>query len=143
MLFCFCFFLPVRVVDACADHLHGSLPDPTGADVPPQPQVQDQPQRAGQRAGEHHTNLGQPGQSRRQLEPVTGAQDVRRQLSQEEDEEAAGEHRRGDGAQRSVQEDTEDRVSNSTQEQQGAGLDGNTTAFISHCPPAFNRTAVR
>lgn len=113
-----CLVSPVRVIDTCADHLHGPLPYPTGADVPPQGQVQDQPKRAGQGAGEHQTYLGQPGQTRSQLEPVPGAQNVRSQLSQEEDEEATGEHGGDDGAQRPVQEDAEDRVSHSRQEQQ-------------------------
>lgn len=134
-------YSPVRIVDARADHLHGPLSYPAGADVPPQSQVQDQPQRAGQGAGEHHTNLGQPGQSRRQLKPITRAQDVRSQLSQEEDEEAAGEDRRDDGAQSPVQEDTQDRVSHRTQEQQRTSLDGgktgrHKTAFSSHSQPA-------
>lgn len=103
-----CFILPVRVIDTCADHLHGSLPYATSADVPPQSQVQDQPQWAGQGAGEDHANLGQPGESRRQLKPITRAQDVRSQLSQEEDEEATGEHCRNDGAQSPVEEHTQD-----------------------------------
>ena len=121
--------LPVRVIDARADHLHGPFSDPTGADVPPEAQVQDQPQRAGQGAGEHHANLGQPGQSRRQVEAVTGAQDVRSQLGQEEDEEAAGEHRRDDGAQRPVQEHAQNRVSHRAEEQQRTCLDGKETCW--------------
>lgn len=116
------FSLPVGVVDAGADHLHRPLSYPAGADVPPQSQVQDQPQRAGQGAGEHHADLGQPGQTRSQLEPVPGAEDVRSHLRQEEDEEAAGEDGGDDGAQSPVQEHPEDRVSHRTQEQQGAGL---------------------
>lgn len=122
-----CLFLPVRVIDVGSDHLHGPLPDPTCTDVPPQGQVQDQPQRTGQGTGEHQTNLGQPGQTRRQLEPVTGAQDVGSQLSQEEDEEGAGEHGGDDGAQRPVQEDAEDRVSQRTQEQQRTRLGAERT----------------
>ena len=114
--------LPVRVIGACANHLHGPLPYATGADVPPQPQVQDQPQGAGQRAGEHHTNLGQPGQTWRQLEAITGAHDVRDQLGQEEDEEATGEDCGEDRAQRPVQEHTQRRVSQGAQEEQGTRL---------------------
>lgn len=94
-------------MDTCADHLHGPLPYPTGADVSPQCQIQDQPQRAGQRAGEHHTNLGQPGQSGGQLEAITGAQDVRSQLSQEENQEATGEDSGDDAAEHPVEEDAQ------------------------------------
>lgn len=118
--------IPVRIMDTRADHLHGPLPYATGADVPPQRQVQDQPQRAGQGTGEHYTNLGQPGESGRQLEAITGAQDVRKQFSQEENQEPAGENCRDDGAQDPVEEDTEGRVSQDTQEEQGAGLGGET-----------------
>lgn len=114
--------LPVRVVDVGPDHLHGPLSDSTGADVPPQPQVQDQPQGTGQWTGEHHANLSQPGQTRCQLEAVTRTQDVRAQLSQEEDEEGAGEDRWDDGAQGLEEKDTKHRVSQSAQEEQGTRL---------------------
>lgn len=116
--------LPVRIMHIRADHLHGPLPYPTGADVPPQRQVQDQPQRAGQGAGEHYANLGQPGESGRQLEAITRAHDVRDQLSQEEDEQAAGKDGGDDGAQHPVKQDTQGRVSHNTQEEQGTRLGG-------------------
>lgn len=64
-------YLPVRIIHVCPYHLHGPLPYPTGTDVSPQPQIQNQAQRARQGAGKHHANLGQPGQTRRQLEAVT------------------------------------------------------------------------
>lgn len=105
--FCESKCLPVRVINICPNHLHSFLPYPTGANVPPESQVQDEPQRAGKRASEHHRHLGQPGESWCQLESVTGAYNVRHQFNNEKDEETTGEGCRDNRAQCTIQEHTQ------------------------------------
>lgn len=112
--------LVVRVVHTSPDHLHGLLADAAGAHVPPQDQVQQESEGAGEGTRQNQTDLGQPYQTRGHLEPVAGAYYVRYQLGQKEHEEPAGENSGQDGPVQAVQENPENRVAQGTDEQERA-----------------------
>lgn len=110
--------LIIRIVHTSPNHFHGFLTDADGAHVPVQDQVQQEAERTRKWTRQDETDLGQPYQTRCHLEPITRTYNMRNQLSQEEYEEATGEHSGHDGPIETVQQDAEHRVTQSTNEQE-------------------------